>query len=69
MPHHHGHHGHDHHHGHHHHPHQWRGWGRRRWSHRHNCWLYWCPEQCCWYQCTPTCYVPLDDETDETTED
>jgi hypothetical protein len=43
------------------------GWTHRRWFGRSNRWLYWCPDEGCWYCYSDDdgTYVPCDDLTDE----
>ena len=45
----------------------WCGWNRCCWLRRHNCHIYWCPRQTCWYKydVMNAAYLPLDSMTSE----
>jgi hypothetical protein len=45
----------------------WSGCERRTWYSPWNCWLYWVPDQDCWYwySVEERVYVPCDDLTSE----
>jgi hypothetical protein len=39
---------------------QWCGWNKRCWVPRYSVYIFWCPNQCCWYRCVNNVYVPCD---------